>query len=135
MARTKTTRRKMPKPISPRVHGMIDYGTSAAVAAAPAVLDVPKAARNLFEGLATGYTGLSSMTDYPLGVKRVVPFKVHGATELAVAAILPLMPWLLGFADDRAARNMCFGLSALTLVVSALTDWDQRNRPRRRASR
>lgn len=132
---TGTPRRKMPKPISPRVHGMIDYGTSAAVATAPVVLDIPRAARNLFEGLATGYTGLSSITDYPLSLKRLVPFKVHGAAELAVAAILPAMPWLLGFADDRAARNMCFGLSALTLVVSALTDWDQRNRRRKRTSR
>lgn len=128
-------RLKMPKPISPRIHGMIDYGTSAAVAAAPAVLDIPKAARNLFEGLATGYTGLSAVTDYPLSLKRLIPFKIHGAAELAVAAILPAMPWILGFADDRAARNMCFGLSAMTLVVSALTDWDQRNRKRRRASR
>lgn len=125
----------IPKPISPRIHGMIDYGTSAAVAATPAVLDIPKAARALFEGLATGYTGLSSVTDYPLSLKRLVPFKIHGAAELAVAAILPAMPWLLGFADDRAARNMCFGLSALTVVVSALTDWDQRSRKRRRASR
>jgi len=131
----RTSKIKMPRPISPRVHGMIDYGTSAAVAAAPAVLDVPRAARNLFEGLATGYTGLSSVTDYPLSLKRLIPFKVHGATELAIAAVLPALPWVLGFADDRAARNMCFGLSALTLVVSALTDWDQRNRKRRRASR
>ena len=131
----RTSKIKMPRPISPRVHGMIDYGTSAAVAAAPAVLDVPRAARNLFEGLATGYTGLSSITDYPLSLKRLIPFKVHGATELAIAAVLPALPWILGFADDRAARNMCFGLSALTLVVSALTDWDQRNRKRRRASR
>lgn len=126
---------RMPKPISPRVHGMIDYGTSATVAAAPVLLDIPRVARNLFEGLATGYTGLSSITDYPLSLKRLVPFKVHGAAELAVAAVLPAMPWLLGFADDRAARNMCIGLSALTLVVSALTDWDQRNRKRRRTSR
>ena len=132
---TKMPRRKLPKPISPRVHGMIDYGTSAAVAAAPGVFAFPRAARNLFEGLATGYTGLSTLTDYPLSLKRLVPFKVHGAAELAVAAILPATPWLLGFANDRAARNMCFGLSALTLVVSALTDWDQRNRRRKRTSR
>jgi hypothetical protein len=128
-------RRKLPKPISPRVHGMIDYGKSAAVAAAPTVIDLPKAARNLFEALATGYTGLSSVTDYPLSLKGLIPFKVHGAAELAVAAVLPAMPWLLGFADDQAARNMCFGLSAFTLIISALTDWDQRNRKRRRASR
>ena len=129
------TRGRMRRPISPRVHGMIDYGTSAAVAAAPAIFDVPRAARNLFEGLATGYTGLSSVTDYPLGLRRLVPFKAHGAAELAIAALLPAMPWLLGFAEDRAARNMCFGLTALTLVVSALTDWNQEDRKRPRSSR
>ena len=129
------TRGRMRRPISPRVHGMIDYGTSAAVAVAPAIFDVPRAARNLFEGLATGYTGLSTVTDYPLSLRRLVPFKAHGAAELAIAAILPAMPWLLGFAEDRAARNMCFGLTALTLLVSALTDWNQEDGKRRRSSR
>jgi hypothetical protein len=119
-----TTRKRMRKPISPRMHGMIDYGTAAAVAAAPAVMNVPPRARNLFEGLAAGYGGLSSMTKYPLSLKRVVPFKAHGAAELAIGALLPAMPWILGFADNRAARNLCFGLTALTLVVSLLTDWN-----------
>src|SRR2546423_14497840 len=89
---TGTPRRKMPKPISPRVHGMIDYGTSAAVAATPAVFDIPRAARNLFEGLATGYTGLSSLTDYPLSLKRLVPFQGPGAAQLAGVPGLPGTP-------------------------------------------
>ena len=84
----------------------------------------PKPARILFESLAAGSTGLSSVTDYPLSVKRVAPFKVHGATELAIAAVLPALPFALGFADHRAARNLCFGLTALTLIVAVLTDWD-----------
>ena len=116
----------MRKPISPRTHGVLDYTTSAAVAAAPHVFDMPKPARRLFEGLAGGYTSLSSVTDYPLGVKRVVPFKAHGGAELAIAAALPAMPWVLGFADNKAARNLCFGLTALTLVVAALTDWSSK---------
>jgi hypothetical protein len=112
------------KPISPRIHGVLDYTTSAAVVAAPELLDFPAPARNLFRSLAAGYTGLSAMTDYPLAVKRVVPFKGHGAAELGIAALLPAMPWLLGFSDHRPARNACFALTALTLVVAALTDWD-----------
>jgi hypothetical protein len=114
----------MRKPISPRIHGVLDYTTSAAVAAAPAMFDMPTRATRLFESLAAGYTGLSSVTDYPLAVKRKVPFKAHGATELAIAAVLPALPWVLGFADNRAARNLCFGLTALTLAVAALTDWE-----------
>jgi hypothetical protein len=71
-----------------------------------------------------GYTGLSAMTNYPPSAYRAVPFKAHGAAELAIAAALPAMPWLLGFSDHKAARNMCFGLAAMTLVVAAMTDWD-----------
>jgi hypothetical protein len=116
----------MRKPISPRIHGVIDYTTSAAVAIAPRALGFPKKARMLADSLASGYTGLSAMTDYPLGVKRVAPFKVHGATELAISAALPAMPYLLGFSENRAARNFFFGLTAMTLLVAALTDWNQR---------
>jgi hypothetical protein len=53
-------------PISPRTHGVLDYSTSAMVAAAPVIFDFPKPARRLFESLAAGYTGLSAFTNYPL---------------------------------------------------------------------
>ena len=114
---------RRPKPISPRIHGVLDYATSAAVAVAPRAMNFPKPARLLFESLAASYTGLSATTDYPLSLKRLVPFKAHGATELVIAAALPIMPFALGFADHRAARNLCFGLTAMTLVVASLTDW------------
>jgi len=111
-------------PISPRVHGVLDYTTSAMVAAAPLMFEFPKPARRLFESLAAGYTSLSAFTNYPLSAKRVVPFKAHGATEAAIAVALPFMPKLLGFGKNRAARNLCYGLTALTFVVAALTDWN-----------
>ena len=114
----------MRKPISPRVHGMIDYSTSAMVAAAPMLMKFPKRAKVACETLAAGYTGLSAVTDYPLSAKRVVPFKAHGAAEAAIGLALPAMPWMLGFAHHKAARNFFLGLTALTFVVAALTDWD-----------
>jgi hypothetical protein len=113
----------MRKPISPRLHGVLDYTTSAGVAVAPRLFHMPTSATRLFETLAAGYTGLSAVTNYPMSARRLVPFKAHGATELAIAAVLPAMPWVLGFSEHRAARNLCFGLTALTLVVAALTDW------------
>ena len=117
---------RRPTPISPRLHGVLDYATSTAVAVMPRAMNFPKPARALFDSLAAGYTGLSAMTDYPLSVKRVAPFKAHGAAELAIAAVLPMLPYALGFAKHRAARNLCFGLTALTVVVAVLTDWDER---------
>ncbi len=114
----------MRRPIFPTVHGVIDYSTSAAVIAAPRLMRFPREARILCDALAGGYTGLSALTDYPLSVRRAVPFKAHGATEAVLGLALPAMPWVLGFARHRAARNFFFALTALTFVVAALTDWD-----------
>jgi hypothetical protein len=113
----------MQKPITPLAHGVIDYTTSAAVAAAPLALGFPAPARRLFGSLAGTYTAIAAFTNYPLAVRRTIPYKAHGASELAIAAALPTMPWVLGFADHKPARYVCLGLTALTLVVSALTDW------------
>jgi hypothetical protein len=117
----------MQKPITPFIHGILDYSTAVATAVLPRALDFPPAARRLCDTLAAGYTGLSAVTDYPLAVKREVPFKAHGAAEAVIGLALPAAPFLLGFARHRAARNFFFGLTAITFVVAALTDWDARD--------
>ena len=121
----------MRKPITPRTHGVLDYTTSVATAAAPELFDFPPPARALCYALAGGYTALSLVTDYPLAAKRVVPFKGHGVAEGVIGMVLPALPWALGFSRHRAARNFCFGLTAITAVVAALTDWDGVERQRR----
>lgn len=114
----------MQKPINGRMHGMMDYATVAATAAAPRALGFPREAENLAYGLAMGYLGLSLMTDYPLSARRMVPFKGHGATEVMLGMALPFLPKLLGFENDRRARNFFLGLTALTAVTALLTDWN-----------
>lgn len=114
----------MQKPINGRMHGMMDYATVATTAMAPRALGFPKQAENLAYGLAMGYLGLSLLTDYPLSVRKTVPFKGHGATEIMLGMALPFLPKLLGFEDDRRARNFFLGLTALTAVTALLTDWN-----------
>jgi len=119
----------MKKPITPFAHGIIDYATSAALLAAPKLMRLNRRAAAAACTLASSYTALSLLTDYPLGAKRVVPFKAHGVTEGAIGALLPALPFALGFASQHRARNLFFGLTALTAVVSLLTDWDKRSEP------
>ncbi|HEX8395398.1 MAG TPA: hypothetical protein VF665_23815 [Longimicrobium sp.] len=114
----------MQKPIDGRRHGLVDYATVATVAAAPRALGFPRQAEGLAYGLAAGYLGLSLLTDYPLSARKLVPFKGHGAAEVAIGAALPFLPWLLGFSENRAARNFFLGLTAITAISAALTDWD-----------
>lgn len=114
----------MRKPISPRLHGMLDYTTVATLASVPRLMNFPQRATRTADALAGSYGGLSALTDYPLSVRRTIPFKAHGAAELASGLALPLLPWMLGFSGHKAARNFFLGLTAVTLVVAALTDWN-----------
>lgn len=113
----------MQKPISPDMHGMIDYSTVLMTAAAPNLLGMSDRAAQTCYTLAGGYLALSLFTDYDLSVRRLVPFPAHGAAEGLLGAALPMLPKLLGFSRDRAARNFLLGLAGVTAVVAALTDW------------
>jgi hypothetical protein len=117
----------MKKPITPFAHGLIDYSTVAMLTAAPKLMRLDRRAGAACYALAGGYTMLSMLTDYPLAAKRVVPFKAHGVAEAAIGAMLPALPFVLDFASQRRARDIFFGLTALTAVVSALTDWDKQS--------
>ena len=117
----------MQKPISPKTHGVIDYTTSSAIAMAPMVMNMPKRASTVAYGLAAGYTGLSLMTKYPLGAKKLVPFKGHGLAEAAIGLALPFVPRMLNIKKKSARKNaqlfFC-GIATMTAIVAAMTDWN-----------
>ena len=117
----------MKKPITARAHGILDYGTAGATAVLARVLGFSPRAARAAETWAAGYGVLSALTDYPLALKRAVPFRAHGALDAAMAPIIPALPWLLGFARDRRARNFFLSLAAITIVVTALTDWNSKS--------
>jgi hypothetical protein len=113
----------MKNAISPRTHGILDYATAATAAAASHLLRFSQPAARTARGWAAGYSALSALTDYPLGVRRTLPFRTHGVLDFAMTPLIPALPWLLGFASDRRARNFFLGLAAISAIVSALTDW------------
>ena len=121
----------MKKPISPRLHGALDYATVLTAAAAPRLLEFSKPAARTSDTLASGYGALAALTDYPLALKRAVPFRAHGAVDGVLGLLLPTLPWLLGFARDRRARNFFLALAAVSALVTALTDWQPEPSARR----
>lgn len=118
----------MEKPISPALHGALDYSTMAATLAAPKLLGFPPRAAQAAYSLAGGYLALSALTDYPPALKRAVPLKAHGAVDAVLGLALPAVPWLLGFAADKRARNFYLALTGITMIVTGLTDWNAGDR-------
>ena len=98
--------------ISTRVHGVIDYLAAGVLIAAPAVLGATrKDARTwLPVALGIGTLAYSLLTDYELGVVRVIPMPVHLGLDAANGALLAASPWLFGFADEVSEPHLAFGL-------------------------
>ena len=89
---------------STKTHGVLDYLTGAALLAAPKALgleDVPSSSRAL-KLAGGGATAYSLLTDYELGVAKVLPMPVHLALDAASGALLASSPWLFGFARNGA---------------------------------
>ena len=114
----------MRRPISPALHSILDYSTAAATAIAPRLLDMPPAAARACNAFVAGYAPMAALTDTPATLRRSIPLETHHTVDRALPFVLPALPWLLGFAGHRRARNFFLGLAAITVVVTLLTDWD-----------
>ncbi|ADV67230.1 hypothetical protein [Deinococcus maricopensis] len=110
--------------LSPRQHGLVDYAACAAMLAAPTLLNLNGAARTASYAFAGSYLLVSALTDYPVALRRVLPFPMHGKIELASAPALLAVPALLGALKDNRARAYFVGLTGMVLGTYALTDWD-----------
>lgn len=116
----------MTKPVSARVHGVLDYATVAAFLNAPMVFGFHGTPAAIAYWLAGIHLLMTGCTDFPVGLFRWIPFKVHGVIELLAGIFLLAAPWLFGFAQEVAARNFFLGIGIIVLVLIALTDYSQR---------
>ncbi len=96
--------KRLPKMIDARGHGIIDYCHAAFFLGMALVCSKsnPRAAK---AALLTGSFVLlqSLLTDYPLGVKKVIPFRIHGRMDAAFAASSLMVPRVFGFSESKAA--------------------------------
>ncbi|MBL1262252.1 hypothetical protein [Candidatus Methylomicrobium oryzae] len=108
--------------INPLVHGYLDYFTVAVFLLAPSLLGLTGLAGALAYALALIHLAMTLITDFPLSVRKLVPFRIHGWIERIVGPVLLLLPFLLGF--EGAARIFYFVIGATIIVVGLLTDYE-----------
>jgi uncharacterized membrane protein YphA (DoxX/SURF4 family) len=114
------------KPITARVHSVLDYATVAAFLNAPMVFGFHGSPAATVYWLAGIHLLMTGCTDFPLGFFKWIPFKIHGVIELLAAIFLLTAPWVFGFTQDYTARNFFLAIAIIVLVVVALTDYSQR---------
>ncbi len=117
---------KLPKWISPQTHGIIDYSHAALFATVAAIYWK----RNRRAAVAAASTSAlvlvqSLLTDYKFGVKKLIPFSVHGQMDGSFAAASLAIPKTFGFEGTAPAR--IFHINAFVeAAVVGLTDWNDK---------
>ncbi len=107
--------------ISTRAHGVIDYLSGGMLLSAPSLLgltEVPASAR-VFRLAGGGAALYSLLTDYELGLFKVLPMPVHLALDAANGALLAASPWLFGFAEEVSAPHLGLGLFEIVVTASS----------------
>ena len=109
--------------LKPRAHGYLDYLAVAMLALGPMIFGFTGLPRVLCYVLASAQLGMSLMTAYPLGLKKIIPFTVHGGVEVGVTILLLAAPWLFGFGDHDTARNFFLASGIGLGLVYMVTDY------------
>ncbi|WP_102127021.1 hypothetical protein [Deinococcus planocerae] len=112
------------KPISPRLHGIIDYVACGTMVAAPSLLGLNGTARTASYAFAGTYFVISALTDYPPALSRMIPFPLHGKIELSSVPALAALPFLVSALKGSKERAYFLGLAGVVVGTYSLTDWE-----------
>ena len=116
------------RPITPAMHGAIDYGFAALNLLAPTLFGLTGSARAICYGLAAAQGPLNALTDQPLALKKVVPFRMHGELETPFVPAILLLPLLTGAMKQPRARLYFGSFFAIAAANYLLTDYNAHDR-------
>ena len=87
-----------PRPIDSTLHGMTDYSVGALLMTAFPKLAGIEGTQSATQIRVAGavHAGYSTITDYPLGIAKVIPYKAHLAIDALGALALAATPFVTG---------------------------------------
>jgi hypothetical protein len=112
------------KPIGPAAHGAVDYLFAALNTLAPRLFGLTGPARAICYGFAASQGVLNALTDHPLGVRKLVPLRIHGELETPYVPAILLLPWATGALEQRNARYYFAGFFAVAAANYLLSDYN-----------
>ena len=107
--------------ISTKTHGYLDYILGAVLICAPWIFtfNEVEAAKWTAILIGAGAFVYSIITDYELGLLKIIPMPGHLTIDLIAGIFLAASPWILGFADYIFWPHLVFGI--LEIGVSIFT--------------
>jgi hypothetical protein len=117
-------------PISPAVHGTLDYRLAATFIAAPLVLHYDdESAKVIMLVVGDAATVLAVGTNWSHGIIRVLPPVVHGIADIGATIVLIVAPFVFGFSDHTLALAVYVAVGAGALLATVLTRFESDLQP------
>jgi hypothetical protein len=111
------------KPINSLIHGVLDYVVVIFLFASPTLFDLSDFVTTMTYALGGVHLLLTLITDFKLGLIKVLPLKIHGVIELIVSIALVLSPWILGFDESPTDRLFYVAFGVAVFITWTLTDY------------
>ncbi len=112
------------RPISPKVHSVIDYCFAAGLFVLSKLFKVNDTDRKMYSKFAKSIVVYTGITDQPLSAKRIIPFKVHGFVDhVSLAGLVAMLFLRKSFRTDKSALAIQIGFVALGALNVFLTNW------------
>ncbi|WP_051663993.1 hypothetical protein [Dyadobacter crusticola] len=114
----------MKKPISPKMHGIIDYAFAGVQLLGPSLLGLNKEVRTAYKILGAGFTGVNAFTKTPVGISKKISMKSHQKADALFLATLSGLSTLGIIKNHKKSLAFHMGFLGLALMHYALTDYD-----------
>jgi len=111
------------KPITPTIHGYLDYLTVVVFLSAPKLLGLDGLPALLSWTLAGVHLALTGVTNFPLGWRPWLAFWIHGWMERIVGPALVLIAFLPNFSNNSSAFGFYLFMGLVIVAVGWLTDY------------
>ena len=107
------------KPIDTKTHGYIDYIMGIVLIAVPFLLhlDSESTPSIVLFVLGAGALVYSLLTNYELGLVKLIPMNIHLMLDIASGIFLAASPWLLGFSEIIYIPHLILGLLEIGAAV------------------
>lgn len=106
-----------------KIHGVLDYSMGLLLIVAPWIFGFANggAAQWVPIILGAGAILYSLMTNYELGIARVISMPGHLTLDFICGAFLAVSPWLFGFSDYVYLPHLILGLLEMGAALSTKT--------------
>jgi len=109
--------------VNSKIHGIIDYLVVVFLWLSPTIFELPNITSTFTYVLGCIHLTLTILTNFELGLIKVIPLKIHGMIELIVSISLIAVGFYLNTIEGELARNFYIVFGIAIFATWLITDY------------